>query len=45
MRERPRLYVLIAAQFVVMLDTAVLNVALPTISRELAMDPVARRGC
>jgi len=41
MRERPRLYVLIAAQFVVMLDTAVLNVALPTISRELAMDPVA----
>lgn len=41
MRERPRLYVLIAAQFVVMLDTAVLNVALPTIGRELLMDPVA----
>jgi len=41
MRERTRLYVLIAAQFVVMFDTAVLNVALPTIGRALSMDPVA----
>lgn len=40
MRERVQLSVLIAAQFVVMLDTAVLNVALPTIGRTLAMDPV-----
>jgi MFS family permease len=41
MRERTRLYLLIAAQFVVMLDTAVLNIALPSIGRALSMDPVA----
>ncbi|MFD4419875.1 MFS transporter [Agromyces sp. NPDC058484] len=40
MRERMLLGILVAAQFVVMLDTAVLNVALPTIGSSLGLGPV-----
>jgi MFS family permease len=36
-RDRGALLVLIAAQFVVMLDTAVVNVALPSIQQDLAL--------
>lgn len=40
MREWLQLRLLVAAQFVVMLDTAVVNVALPSVGAGLGLDPV-----
>lgn len=40
MRDRVRLLLLVSAQFVVMLDTAVMNVALPVLGSDLELGPV-----
>ena len=40
-RRRVAVALLVAAQFVVMLDTSIVNVALPSIQRDLALGPAA----
>src|SRR5690606_41341 len=40
-RRRAAVALLVSAQFVVMLDTSIVNVALPSVQRDLALSPAA----